>query len=58
MQLYLKYTYEERLSYSPDAIGEYELDERKTPHEGTLDSCCITPTLKSLLNTIGRTFYC
>ena len=30
MQLYLKYTYEERLSYSPDAIGEYELDERKT----------------------------
>ena len=33
-----KYTYEERLSYSPDAIGEYELDERKTPHEGTLDS--------------------
>ena len=30
MQLYRKYTYEERHSYSLDAIGEYELDERKT----------------------------
>jgi anaerobic ribonucleoside-triphosphate reductase len=29
MQLYRKYTYEERHSYSLDAIGEYELDERK-----------------------------
>ena len=37
MQLYRKYTYEERHSYSLDAIGEYELDERKTPYEGTLD---------------------
>lgn len=37
MQLYRKYTYEERHSYSLDAIGEYELEERKTPYEGTLD---------------------
>jgi DNA polymerase elongation subunit (family B) len=37
MQLYRKYTYEERHSYSLDAIGEYELDERKVAYEGTLD---------------------
>jgi len=37
MQLYRKYTYEERHSYSLDAIGEYELDERKIAYEGTLD---------------------
>ena len=37
MQLYRKYTYEERHSYSLDAIGEYELEERKTQYEGTLD---------------------
>ena len=37
MQLYRKYTYEERHSYSLDAIGEHELDERKTQYEGTLD---------------------
>jgi DNA polymerase elongation subunit (family B) len=37
MQLYRKYTYEERHSYSLDAIGEYELNERKTQFEGTLD---------------------
>ena len=37
MQLYRKYTYEERHSYSLDAIGEYELNERKTAFEGTLD---------------------
>jgi DNA polymerase elongation subunit (family B) len=37
MQLYRKYTYEERHSYSLDAISEYELDERKTEYEGTLD---------------------
>ena len=37
MQLYRKYTYEERHSYSLDAIGEYELEERKTQFEGTLD---------------------
>ena len=37
MQLYRKYTYEERHSYSMDAIGEYELNERKTQFEGTLD---------------------
>ena len=37
MQLYRKYTYEERHSYSLDAIGEYELNERKTDYEGTLD---------------------
>jgi len=37
MQLYRKYTYEERHSYSLDAIGEYELSESKTAYEGTLD---------------------
>jgi DNA polymerase elongation subunit (family B) len=37
MQLYRKYTYEERHSYSLDAIGEYELGEHKTAYEGTLD---------------------
>ena len=37
MQLYRKYTYEERHSYSLDAIAEYELNERKTQFEGTLD---------------------
>ena len=37
MQLYRKYTYEERHSYSLDAIGEHELQERKTAYEGTLD---------------------
>ena len=37
MQLYRKYTYEERHSYSLDAIAEYELGERKTVYEGTLD---------------------
>ncbi len=37
MQLYRKYTYEERHSYSLDAICEYELGERKTQFEGTLD---------------------
>jgi DNA polymerase elongation subunit (family B) len=37
MQLYRKYTYEERHSYSLDAISEYELGEHKTQYEGTLD---------------------
>lgn len=37
MQLYRKYTYEERHSYSLDAISEYELGDSKTPYEGTLD---------------------
>ena len=38
MQLYRKYTYEERHSYSLDAIGEYELGEKKVQYEGTLDT--------------------
>ena len=38
MQLYRKYTYEERHSYSLDAIGEYELGEKKVAYEGTLDT--------------------
>jgi len=37
LELYRKYTYEERHSYRLDAIAEYELDERKTPYEGSLD---------------------
>lgn len=37
MQLYRKYTYEERHSYSLDSILEYEDLEGKTQFEGTLD---------------------
>jgi DNA polymerase elongation subunit (family B) len=37
MQLYRKYTYEERHSYSLDAIGEYEECGSKVAYEGTLD---------------------
>lgn len=37
MQLYRKYTYEERHSYSLDAILEYEELGSKTQYEGTLD---------------------
>ena len=42
MQLYRKYTYEERHSYTLDAIGEHELDERKVAYEGTLDPVSYT----------------
>jgi len=38
LELYRKYTYEERHSYRLDAIGEYELDEKKTVYEGSLDA--------------------
>ena len=37
LELYRKYTYEERHSYSLDAIAEMELGESKTVYEGTLD---------------------
>ena len=37
LNLYRKYTYEERHSYRLDAIGEMEIGENKTPYEGTLD---------------------
>jgi len=37
LQLYKKYNYESRHSYSLDAISEMELGETKTPYEGTLD---------------------
>ena len=37
MNLYRKYTYEERHSYALNAIAEYELGDTKTPYEGTLD---------------------
>ncbi len=37
LQLYKKFTYEERPSYSLDAIAEFEIGERKVPYEGTLD---------------------
>jgi len=37
LELYRKFTYEERHSYSLDSIGEYEVGERKTTYEGTLD---------------------
>ena len=37
LNLYRKYTYEERHSFRLDAIAEYELGETKTVYEGTLD---------------------
>lgn len=37
MQLYRKYTYEERHSYSLDAVGMYEEIGSKIAYEGTLD---------------------
>ena len=37
LELYRKYTYEERHSYRLDAIAEYELGKHKTQYEGTLD---------------------
>lgn len=37
LELYRKYTYHEMHSYSLDAIGEYELGEKKIEYEGTLD---------------------
>jgi DNA polymerase elongation subunit (family B) len=37
LALYKKFTYEERHSYSLDAISEYELNDKKIPYEGTLD---------------------
>lgn len=37
LELYRKYTYEERHTYRLDAIGELELGEKKTVYEGTLD---------------------
>jgi len=37
LELYRKYTYEERHTYRLDAIGEAELGESKTVYEGTLD---------------------
>lgn len=37
LNLYRKYTYEERHSYRLDAIGEIEIGENKTAYEGTLD---------------------
>jgi len=37
LDLYRKFTYEERQSYTLDSIGEFEINERKTPYEGTLD---------------------
>ena len=37
LDLYQKYTYEERPSYKLDSIGEYELGENKVQYDGTLD---------------------
>jgi DNA polymerase elongation subunit (family B) len=37
LNLYRKYTYEERHTYRLDAIGEMEVGENKTVYEGTLD---------------------
>lgn len=37
MDIYRKFTYEERHSYSLNAIAEHELGKSKTPYEGSLD---------------------
>ncbi len=37
LELYRKYTYHEMHSYRLDAIGEYEIGEKKVAYEGTLD---------------------
>lgn len=37
LQLYKKYTYEERQSYSLNNIAEHELGEKKVDYDGTLD---------------------
>lgn len=37
MDIYRKFTYEERHSYSLNAISEYELDKHKITYEGSLD---------------------
>ncbi len=37
LEIYRKYTYEERHSYRLDAIAEHELGQTKTVYEGTLD---------------------
>ena len=37
LELYRKFTYEERHTYRLDAIGEMEVGETKTVYEGTLD---------------------
>ena len=37
LELYRKYTYEERHTYRLDAIGEMEIGENKVVYEGTLD---------------------
>ena len=37
LELYRKYTYEERHTYRLDAIAEHELGDAKTQYEGTLD---------------------
>ena len=56
MNLYRKYTYEERHSYSLDAIGDYELGERKVIYEGSLDAYT-TRTLKSSLRITDKTLH-
>jgi len=38
LELYRKYTYEERHSFRLDAIGEHELGDKKTIYEGSLDN--------------------
>ena len=37
LELYRKYTYHEMHSYRLDAIGDYEIGEKKVPYDGTLD---------------------
>ena len=37
LNLYRKYTYSELPSYSLDAVGEHELNERKVAYQGSLD---------------------
>ena len=56
LNLYRKYTYEERHTYRLDAIGELEVGENKQFMKVRLISCT-TMTLKSLLNTTFKTLH-
>jgi len=57
LNLYRKYTYEERHSYRLDAIGEIEIGENKQFTKAHWINC-ITTTLRSLLNTTDKTLRC
>lgn len=56
LELYKKYTYEERHSYALNAIAEIELNEQKVDYEGTLDDLYKKDFPKFLEYNIKDTF--